>query len=74
MGESEASEPAVLDLMSFPFNISITVITHTLTHTHARTHLYKTHVIVVANLLLCPQEINFVMLTFGVIKINPQLG
>lgn len=70
MGESEASEPAVLDLMSFPFNISITVITHTLTHTH----LYKTHVIVVANLLLCPQEINFVMLTFGVIKINRQLG
>lgn len=63
MGESEASEPPVLDLMSFPFNIFIKVITH-------RT-LYKTRVIVVANLTLCPQEINWVTLTFGVIKINP---
>lgn len=66
IGESEASEPPVLDLVSFPFNIFIKVITH-------RT-LYKTRVIVVANLTLCPQEINWVMLTFGVIKMNPQVG
>lgn len=56
VGESEASEPLVLDLMSFPFNIFIKVITH-------RT-LYKIRVIVVANLTHCPKEINWVMLTF----------
>lgn len=63
IGESEASEPPVLDFMSFPFNVFIKVITH-------RT-LYKIHVIVVANLTRCPRAINWVMLTFGVIKINP---
>ena len=64
--ESEASEPLGLDLMSLPFNIFIKVITHG--------NLYKTRFIVVANLTVRPQEINWVKLTFGVIKINPQFG
>lgn len=61
--ESDASEPPVVDFMSFPFNIFITLITHG--------RLSKTRVIVVANLTLCPQENNWAMLTFGGMKINP---
>lgn len=64
--ESQASEPAVLDLKSFPFNIFIKVITHGT--------LYKICVSDVANLTFCPRDGNWVMLTFGVMKINPQLG
>lgn len=56
IGESEASQPLVLDLMSFPFNIFIKVITHKT--------LYKICVIAVANLPHCPKEIKWVMLTF----------
>lgn len=55
-------EPPVLEPMSFPFNISIKVIT--------QRSLYKTCAIVVENLTVRLSEMKWAMFTFGVIKIQ----